>query len=46
MSISEIAELAEVLKLEECLMKHKALLAEQSPTVKLWLQYIEYIETI
>ena len=46
MSISEIAESAEVLKLEECLVKHKALLAEQSPTAKLWLQYIEYIETL
>ena len=31
MLISEIAESAEVLKLEECLAKYKALLAEQSP---------------
>ena len=46
MSISEIAESTEVLKLEECLVKHKALLGEQSPTAKLWLQYIEYIETL
>ena len=46
MLISEIAESAEVLKLERCLAKYKALLAEQSPTVKLWLQYIEYIETL
>ena len=42
----EIAESAEVLKLEECLAKYKALLAKQSPTVKLWLQYIEYIENL
>ena len=46
MSISEIAESTEVLKLEECLVKHKALLGEKSPTAKLWLQYIEYIETL
>ena len=41
-----IAESAEVLKLEECLSKYKALLAKQSPTAKLWLQYIEYIENL
>ena len=35
----EIAESAEVLK-------YKALLAKQSPTAKLWLQYIEYIENL
>ena len=46
MSISEMSESAEALKLEECLVQHKALLAEQSPTAKLWLQYIEYIETL
>ena len=46
MLISEIAETAEVLKLEECLAKYKTLLAKQSPTVKLWLQYIEYIENL
>ena len=27
-------------------MNYKALLAEQSPTAKLWLQYTEYIETL
>ena len=32
--------------LEECLAKYKTLLVEQSPTAKLWLQYIEYIETL
>ena len=46
MSIADIAESKEFLKLEECLMKYKALLAERSPTAKLWLQYIEYIETL
>ena len=46
MLISEIAESAEVLKLEECLEKYKASLAEHSPTAKLWLQYIEYVETL
>ena len=28
------------------MVKYKALLAEKSPTAKLWLQYIEYIETL
>lgn len=46
MLVSEIAELEEFVKLEECLMKYKALLAKKSPTAKLWLQYIEYIETL
>ena len=34
------------MKLEESLLKYKALLAEGSPTAKLWLQYIEYVETL
>jgi len=46
MSISEIVQSAEFLKLEDCLLKYKALLSKQSPTAKLWLQYIEYIETL
>ena len=46
MSIADIANTKEFLKLEECLGKYKALLAERSPTAKLWLQYIEYIETL
>lgn len=46
MSISEIAQSAEVLKLEESLEKYKALLEEQSPTAKLWLRYIEYVQTL
>ena len=46
MSIADIAESNELLKLEECLMKYKAILAERSPTAKLWLQYIEYIQTL
>ena len=43
MLISEIAESDEVLK---CLAKYKAPLVEQFSTAKLWLQYIEYIETL
>ena len=46
MMILDITELAEILKLESFLMKYKVLLAEQSPAAKLWLQYIEYIETV
>jgi len=45
-TVSGIAESAEILRLEQLLQYHKALLAEQSPTAKLWLQYIEYIETL
>jgi len=37
MSISEIVESAEVLKLEDCLLNYKSLLSKQSPTAKLWL---------
>ncbi len=46
MLVSEVAELDEVLKFEQCLEKYKALLARQSPTAKLWLHYIEYRETL
>ena len=34
------------MKLEESLLKYKTLLPERSPTAKLWLQYIEYVETL
>ena len=44
-SVASIAESQELMKLEESLLKYKALLAERSPTAKLWLQYIEYVET-
>jgi len=44
--ISSIAESNELIKLETYLLKYKALLARRSPTAKLWLQYIEYIETL
>ena len=43
---STIAESQELLKLENCLLNVKSLLAEKSPTAQLWLQYIEYIETL
>ena len=46
MVVSEVAELDEVLKFEKCLEKYKALLAGQSPTTKLWLQCIDYVETL
>ena len=44
--VSNIAESKELLKLDECLLKYKELLAENSRTAKLWLQYIEYVETL
>ena len=44
--VSSVTESQELLRLQNCLVKYKALLAEKSPTAKLWLQYIEYIETL
>ena len=44
--VSNIAESKELLKLEECLLKYRKLLAESSRTANLWLQYIEYVETL
>ena len=44
--VSNVAESQELIKLQNCLLKYKALLAEKSPTAKLWLQYIEYMETL
>ena len=43
--VSVIAESQELIKLENCLRSYKTLLTEKSPTARLWLQYIEYIET-
>ncbi|XP_065911780.1 uncharacterized protein [Dysidea avara] len=45
-AIADIAESKELLKLEGCLLKYKLFLAEKSRTAKLWLQYIEYVETL
>lgn len=45
-SVSEIAESVELKKMDYCLMKYKKRLNDTSPTAKLWLQYIEYIETM
>ena len=44
--VCDIAESKELVKLKECLLAHKAFLAEKSRTAKLWLQYIEYVETL
>ena len=46
LSVSSIAESQELMKLESGLLKYKALLSKESPTAKLWLQYIEYVETL
>ena len=34
------------MKLDECIFKYKALLAERSPTANLWLQCIELVKTL
>ena len=44
--VSNVTNSEELMKLETCLLKYKALLAEKSPTAKLWLQYIDYVETL
>ena len=44
--VSNVAESQELIKLQNCLLVYKAQLVENSPTAKLWLQYIEYIETL
>lgn len=44
--VSDIAKSKELIKLEECLHSYKSLLSENSLTAKLWLQYIEYVETL
>ena len=41
-----IVKSKELMKLNECIFKYKALLAERSPTTKLWMKYIEYVETL
>lgn len=46
MLVSDISESKELIKLDEYLLKYKAFLAEKSRTAKLWLQYIEYVETL
>ena len=38
--VSDVAESQELIRLQNCLVKYKALLIEKSPTAKLWLQYI------
>ena len=36
----------ELIKLHNCLLKYKGSLGKTSQTAKLWLQYIEYVETV
>ena len=36
----------ELIKLHNCLLKYKGSLAKTSRTAKLWLQYIECVETV
>ena len=44
--VSNIAGYKELIKLDQCLLKYKAFLAEKSRTAKLWLQYIECVEIL
>ena len=44
MSIADISKSKEFLKLEECLMKYKALLAERSPIAKLWFNILSTLK--
>ena len=44
--LESIGRSKELHKLNECLLQYKALLCEKSPTAKLWLQYMEYVETL
>ncbi|CAB4000916.1 Hypothetical predicted protein [Paramuricea clavata] len=45
-AVVSVSESKELKKLDHCLQKYKELLAERSPTTTLWLQYIEYVETL
>ena len=44
--ISFIYNSQELMKLEKLLHWYKHLLAERSPTARLWIQYVEYVETL
>ena len=43
--VSDIAESNEMIKLDECLLKYKVLLSEESRTAKLWLRIYGNFET-
>ena len=43
--VANVDQSNELVKLENCLIKYKESLAKTSRTAKLWLQYIEYVET-
>ena len=44
--VETVGESEELHKLNQCLLQYKALLQEKSPTAKVWLQYLEYVETL
>ena len=44
--VASVAESKELKKLDDCLLEYRELLAERSPTAKLWLQYIEYVQIL
>lgn len=46
MPVSTATNSKELAKLENTLDMYKSMLAERSPTAKLWLQYIEYMEIL
>ena len=43
---SSVCTSEELIKLEKLLHRYKELLAKKSPTARLWLQYLEYVDTL
>ena len=43
---SSVCTSEELIKLEKLLHRYKELLAKKSPTARLWLQYLEYADTL
>ena len=46
LSLESVGNSEALHKLNQCLLQYKALLCEKSHTAKLWVQYIEYMETL
>ena len=43
---SSVCTSEELIKLEKLLHRYKESLAKKSPTARLWLQYLEYVDTL
>ena len=46
LSLKSVGNSEALHKLNQCLLQYKTFLCEKSRTAKLWVQYIEYIETL